>query len=770
MPIFALLLDTVYDICAFGLFKDQNEFGVYWFAAARIVWLVVKWIATPSNYRAAPARTLPELFDFTLDEQKTILESSGKIPSWIHFPDLERVEWLNILLARLWPPFGVFMDKMFKEILEPIIKTAFGSKISFQFDKVDFGSIPVRVNGVKGYKDNVDRKEIMLDWELYYKGDAEFTVYVSGIRAGVKNVQLHGTLRITLKPVLNDMPFVGGVEVYFLNPPVIDFDLTNLLNAPGFLSLKQTVHQQVMDNLKQFTVLPNKISIPFTDIAHKEFLFDLPAGLIRVHVIAGKNLPVADPSLIGPGSSDPYVKIMLGAKEARTKTIFKSLNPKWDEVFDFIVSEAQGQKINFEVYDQDRQQDDFLGKFSVDSGSVRSAGDSFSHWYNISGGSRAPSTGQINLKLSWFDLSKDRADLNATLYENRQLSQYAVSPLSSAVVLVLIDSASALPRVTNSGKDRDPNSSVVLTLGSQTFTTRVVAHSTTPIWEQQTLLYVHNPLTEQIAILLKDDSSPLPIGNLEFPIAALLEADNFAMEAPFPLKGSGPRSAIRLRMTLRLATNAEVRDSYLLAGTPSNTDLKSSLILSVPAPSQSSSANSMDSSNPLVVVKSLNPSTSPDFLTTPRINIALTSAPKSNALAVEIFEACSLDSLWELAQATKQKMYVVCTLLPMKLKQQTGESSTIDNPTFRERLQFSLSPKIELKDCTVHLQVVFGSSMFQKSLGEVKIPLRNVTFGRDEPSWFELLPKGVTPPITVPPLLLPVTQSSVSVVKLTPSK
>ena len=170
------------------------------------------------------------------------------------------------------------------------------------------------------------------------------------------------------------------MEFYFLNPPVVDFEMTNLLNAPGFSALKKTVHQQVMENLKYFTVLPNKISVPFTDIAHKDFMLDMPAGMLRVHVIAGKNLPIADMALIGQGTSDPYIKLHLGAKEVRTKTKLKTVNPTWNEVFDFIVSEPEGQLLNLELYDEDLQQDDYLGNVDIDSGQVRLAGDPNSHW------------------------------------------------------------------------------------------------------------------------------------------------------------------------------------------------------------------------------------------------------------------------------------------------------------------------------------------------------------------------------------------------------
>ena len=210
MPLVGLLLDTLYDIAAFEFCRQQpDRLGLWWFAAARIAWIALKWTFSPRTLFVAPRKVLPQLQDFTIIEQKAILEASSKLPSWINFPDLERAEWINVVLARVWSPFGRFMDRTFKESLEPIIQKALGKRVPFKFDQVDFGSIPLRLSGVKGYRENVDRREIMIDFEIYYNGNAEFSVYVSGIKAGVKNIQLRGTLRIILKPVLMDMPLIG---------------------------------------------------------------------------------------------------------------------------------------------------------------------------------------------------------------------------------------------------------------------------------------------------------------------------------------------------------------------------------------------------------------------------------------------------------------------------------------------------------------------------------------------------------------------------------
>ncbi len=48
---------------------------------------------------------------------------------------------------------------------------------------------------------------------------------------GITDVQLKGMMRIVLRPLLRDMPIVGGVQAFFLNPPTLDFNMTNIANV-----------------------------------------------------------------------------------------------------------------------------------------------------------------------------------------------------------------------------------------------------------------------------------------------------------------------------------------------------------------------------------------------------------------------------------------------------------------------------------------------------------------------------------------------------------
>ncbi|XP_051892695.1 E3 ubiquitin-protein ligase NEDD4-like isoform X14 [Pristis pectinata] len=90
--------------------------------------------------------------------------------------------------------------------------------------------------------------------------------------------------------------------------------------------------------------------------------------VLRVKVISGIDLAKKDIF----GASDPYVKLSLYVADEnrelaliQTKTIKKSLNPKWNEEFLFRVN-PQNHRLLFEVFDENRlTRDDFLGQVDV---------------------------------------------------------------------------------------------------------------------------------------------------------------------------------------------------------------------------------------------------------------------------------------------------------------------------------------------------------------------------------------------------------------------
>jgi len=61
---------------------------------------------------------------------------------------------------------------------------------------------------------------------------------------------------------------------------------------------------------------------------------DVSQGVIRVHLLEAKKLAQKDNFLGLGGKSDPYAKVSIGLQQCRSRTVYKNLNPTWNEVFE----------------------------------------------------------------------------------------------------------------------------------------------------------------------------------------------------------------------------------------------------------------------------------------------------------------------------------------------------------------------------------------------------------------------------------------------------
>jgi len=88
----------------------------------------------------------------------------------------------------------------------------------------------------------------------------------------------------------------------------------------------------------------------------------LSRGVLRVKIFSAQDLLAADPN----GLSDPYVRIVFGAKKATTKVMYETLDPIWNEVFEFEgwMNDLLDFPLKLSVWDKDKgtlNRDDPLG-------------------------------------------------------------------------------------------------------------------------------------------------------------------------------------------------------------------------------------------------------------------------------------------------------------------------------------------------------------------------------------------------------------------------
>ncbi|XP_033259993.1 extended synaptotagmin-3 isoform X2 [Orcinus orca] len=477
---------------------------------------------------------LAAAFEFLNNERQFISrELQGQhLPAWIHFPDVERVEWANKVISHIWPYLSMIIENKFREKLEPKIREKNVHLRTFNFSKLYFGQKCPRINGIKVHTNKCNRRQVVLDLQICYIGDCEISVELQKLQAGVNGIQLQGTLRLILEPLLVDKPFVGAVTMFFLQKPHLQINwtgLTNLLDVPGISEVSDSLLE---DLIAAHLVLPNRVTVPVKKgLDLTNLRFPLPRGVIRAHLLEGEKLAQKDNFLGLRGKSDPYAKVSIGLQHFRSRTIYKNLNPTWNEVFEFIVYEVPGQDLVVDLYDEDPDKDDFLGSLQICLGDVMT-NRVVDEWFVL----KDTTSGQLHLRLEWLSLITDP---EAVIEDH--------GSFSTAILVVFLESACNLPNKVS----RDPSSYVKLSVGKKTHLSKTCRHSKDPVWSQVFSFFVRNVAAEQLHLKVLDDDRECALGVLEFPLCQILPYADLTLEQRFQLDHSGLDSLISMRLVLR---------------------------------------------------------------------------------------------------------------------------------------------------------------------------------------------------------------------------
>uniref|UniRef100_A0A8C1ZVF0 Extended synaptotagmin-like protein 1b n=1 Tax=Cyprinus carpio TaxID=7962 RepID=A0A8C1ZVF0_CYPCA len=346
--------------------------GYYRMSTSLVVFGMVVYAGWKHTRETKEAR-LKSAVELVNDEQEYISSKSFRsrrdLPSWVNFPDVEKVEWLNKVIQQAWPFIGQYLEKLLTETIAPSIRGSSSHLQTLSFTKVDFGGKPMRVVGVKAHTEN-EKGQILLDVYISYVGDVEINVEVKRYfcKAGVKGIQLHGMMRVILEPLMGDVPIVGAVTMFFIQRPKLTINwtgLTNLLDVPGLNAMSDT---KIMDAIASFLVLPNRLTVPLVaDLHVAQLRCPLPRGVVRIHLLEADGLASTDNYVKGvmAGMSDPYALLRVGPQTFKSRHLDNTLNPKWDEMYEVIVHEVPGQELEVEMFDKDPDHDDFLGRYHI---------------------------------------------------------------------------------------------------------------------------------------------------------------------------------------------------------------------------------------------------------------------------------------------------------------------------------------------------------------------------------------------------------------------
>eukprot|EP00066_Takifugu_rubripes_P004630 XP_003968115.2 PREDICTED: extended synaptotagmin-2 [Takifugu rubripes] len=517
----------IFPIYALGYF----EFSFSWLLIGLAIFFW--WRRHTGGKRSRVSRA----FAFFEQAERSVTQSlsTSDLPPWVHFPDVERVEWLNKTVGQMWPYICQFVEKLLHEALEPAVKASDPHLSTFCFSKIDIGDKPLRVNGVKVYTENVDKRQIIMDLHISFVGNTEIEIDIKRYycKAGIKSIQMHGVLRVVMEPLLGDLPLVGALSVFFLKKPLLDVNwtgLTNILDIPGLSGFSDSL---IQDLINSYLVLPNRITVPLVgDVQLAQLRFPMPKLL---SVVCRRSL-------------------MIDLTELHKE-----------------------QKVD--------------------------------EWFDL----EETSTGKLHLKLEWLSLLSTPEKLEQVLRSVRADRSLANDGLSSALLVVYLDSAQNLPsnlsdftydgskqvsvfKVLKSAKksSSEPNPFVQLTVGHKTLDSKIRFKSKDPLWEDCFSFLVHNPRRQELEVEVKDDKHKCTLGNLTVPLGILLEEEDMTLTQGFPLKNSGPSSIIKLKMALRILS----LEKQVSSDQPSSVQVRKSS-LAQPPPTAAASPRRSVSDSPL---------------------------------------------------------------------------------------------------------------------------------------------------------------------------
>ncbi|XP_041717962.2 extended synaptotagmin-2-A isoform X2 [Coregonus clupeaformis] len=524
---------------------------------------------------------------FFEQEERTVKQSltTSDLPSWVNFPDVERVEWLNKTVRQMWPYICQFVEKLFRETIEPAVKGANSHLSTFRFSKIDMGDKPLRINGVKVYTENVDKRQIIMDLQISFVGNTEIDVDIKRYycKAGITGIQLHGVLRVVMEPLLGDMPLIGALSLFFLKKPLLDINwkgLTNILDIPGLNGFSDSL---IQDIIYSYLVLPNRITIPLVgDVELAQLRFPMPKGVLRIHFLEAQDLEGKDTFLGGliKGKSDPYGVLHIGNQLFQSKTVKESLHPKWNEVYEALVYEHSGQHLEIELFDEDPDKDDFLGSLMIDMKELHKEQKVDEVLRNVRADRCLANDGLSSaLLVVYLDSAKNLPSVFTGSFGCGNLKERRASGL------VFCESNTSMYRTLFSGKkmSSEPSSYVHFTVGNKSFESKIRYKTNEPMWEEAFSFLVHNPRRQELEVEVKDDKHKRTLGNLTVPLSGLLLEEDMMFTQQFSLRNSGPSSTLKLKLALKVLC---LEKQTSASDQPSSVQVRKASVVNPTVPSQ----------------------------------------------------------------------------------------------------------------------------------------------------------------------------------------
>ncbi|KAK8515378.1 hypothetical protein V6N13_139646 [Hibiscus sabdariffa] len=268
-----------------------------------------------SSRRTHMAKTVASFARMTVQDTRKILPPEF-YPPWLM--------WLNAQLKKIWPYVNEAASELIRASVEPTLEQYTPAVISsMKFGKLTLGTIAPQFTGVSIVESESGSRGITMELEMKWDGNPNIVLNIN-TRLGV-SLPVQKDLDFTLKVVGGDISTIPGISD----------------------AIEDTIRNAIEDSImwpvrKIIPILPGD----YSDLELK------PVGTLEVKLVQAKDL--ANKDMVG--KSDPFAKLFLRPLRHKTKTsktINNTLNPIWNEHFEFIVEDASTQHLTVRVFDDE---------------------------------------------------------------------------------------------------------------------------------------------------------------------------------------------------------------------------------------------------------------------------------------------------------------------------------------------------------------------------------------------------------------------------------
>jgi hypothetical protein len=103
----------------------------------------------------------------------------------------------------------------------------------FNFLDLNFNFQTPQVTGVKVFNVEILRNQLIIDINLCWFSDLEFSFVLNQINGGISKLEVEGLLRVTLNHSEIEALQFTSIEICLMDYPHLDFELTYALAALG---------------------------------------------------------------------------------------------------------------------------------------------------------------------------------------------------------------------------------------------------------------------------------------------------------------------------------------------------------------------------------------------------------------------------------------------------------------------------------------------------------------------------------------------------------